>query len=591
MSTSNWRNILLQYARYSKPYSGWLTLYLLLAAAAVFSAEIAVPLSLKALIDALVNYSSSAMTELDRSQTYAEAFGSLIWLSSFLILTVLCRCGCDYSITHASPLVARDIEVGAFEKLIRRSLDFFSSTQIGALVSKVKRYADAYDQVNVCLTHGVYELFLQLIMVLVFLGYYVPLLSLLVAVWGIFFVILNNRLANWKMRYDLIKSAAESRSMGTMADAYANFLAVKIFSNARHERDLLYDASSQTSAAMQSSWYVTTKINVIQGMLTALFQIGVLCLSLTFWRQGRISVGTIVLVQTYLFRLCASLSALGNHTKALFRALAAAEEMSRLLEQEPEIKDPKQPEAPHKSIGEVRFNNVCFGYSPERKLFDNFSLTLRPGERLAVVGASGSGKSTLIKLLLRLVDAQSGTISINQQDIKKLTQDDLRRYFTYVPQEPSLFHRSIFDNIAYGSEHVSTDQVIEAARNSFILDLINKYPRGMNTLVGERGMKLSGGEKQRIAIARAFLRNSPIVIFDEATNSLDSVSEEYIQRSMEKLMRGRTTIVIAHRLSTVQMMERIVVLDHGTIVESGTHTELLAKNAAYAALWAAHNKK
>ena len=215
----------------------------------------------------------------------------------------------------------------------------------------------------------------------------------------------------------------------------------------------------------------------------------------------------------------------------------------------------------------------------------DFNLIIKPGERIGLVGHSGAGKSTITKLLLRFADALEGSIVIDNQDIKNVTQNDLRKVISYVPQEPILFHRSIKENIAYSKPDATKEEIIEVAKKAHAHEFIEKLPQGYDTLVGERGIKLSGGERQRVAIARAMLKDSPILMLDEATSSLDSISEHYIQDAFNELMKGKTTIVIAHRLSTIQKMDRIIVLDKGKIVEQGTHKELLELNGSYAELW------
>ena len=271
-------------------------------------------------------------------------------------------------------------------------------------------------------------------------------------------------------------------------------------------------------------------------------------------------------------------------TKAI-KSLTDMQEVVDIFDSPIDIVDPKKPEILKIREGQIVFKNVFFAYKGGNPVLKNFSLEISPGERVGLVGHSGAGKSTITKLLLRFADTTEGSIIIDGQDIKNITQNDLRSVVSYVPQESILFHRTIGENIMYSGPDVAKDKMIDVARKAHADEFISKLPRGYETLVGERGVKLSGGERQRIAIARAMLKDSPILVLDEATSSLDSISESYIQDSFNELMKGKTTIVIAHRLSTIQKMDRIVLIDKGQIVEEGTHKELLDKNGMYADLW------
>jgi ATP-binding cassette subfamily B protein len=271
------------------------------------------------------------------------------------------------------------------------------------------------------------------------------------------------------------------------------------------------------------------------------------------------------------------------------RAFGDANDMVKILAIEPEVQDPLKPTKSRIKAGQIDFNSVQFrhdGASENDTLFRDLDLHIRAGEKVGLVGHSGSGKTTLTRLLLRFSDIDEGEIVIDGQNIASITQDDLRRSISYVPQEPLLFHRTIRENIAYGQPDATDEEIAEAARKAHAEDFIEKLPHKYGTLVGERGVKLSGGQRQRIAIARAILKDAPILVLDEATSALDSESERLIQKALTELMKNRTAIVIAHRLSTVQKMDRIIVLDEGDIIEQGSHAELVEAKGTYAQLWA-----
>lgn len=308
---------------------------------------------------------------------------------------------------------------------------------------------------------------------------------------------------------------------------------------------------------------------------------------LSLWVKGLVDVGFVVLVQVYIAQLDMVIWSLGNSIISMQSSISDTKEMVEIFETPIDIKDPEKPEKCKIKDGNILFDNVSFEYKDGKDVFKKFKLEIPAGQKVGFVGHSGSGKTTITNLLLRFEDVQSGAIKIDGQDIRNITQDDLRRNISYVPQEPALFHRTLEENIMYGDPKASKLAMLEASKKAHADEFIQEFKDGYETLVGERGVKLSGGQRQRVAIARVMLKDAPILILDEATSSLDSISENLIQKAFDEVMKGRTTLVIAHRLSTVQKMDRIVVLDKGKIVEDGTHTELLAKEGYYFKLWQA----
>jgi ATP-binding cassette subfamily B protein len=299
-----------------------------------------------------------------------------------------------------------------------------------------------------------------------------------------------------------------------------------------------------------------------------------------------ISIGVVYLAVTYTFTVSRQLWEMNSIMRNYNRIIGDAHDMTEILALTPIVVDTSRKKLVVKS-GSITFNNVSFAHSDSNEsLFEHFSLNVKSGERIGLVGHSGSGKTTLTRLLLRFSDIENGTITIDGQDISKVTQKSLRESIAYVPQEPMLFHRSLRDNIAYGKPGASIEEVRDAAAKANALEFIDKLPDGFDTTVGERGVKLSGGQRQRIAIARAILKDAPILVLDEATSALDSESEKLIQDALNKLMKGRTSIVVAHRLSTIARLDRVVVLEDGDIAEQGSHQQLLKQKGTYAKLWA-----
>jgi ABC-type multidrug transport system fused ATPase/permease subunit len=323
-----------------------------------------------------------------------------------------------------------------------------------------------------------------------------------------------------------------------------------------------------------------------QGAFMVVIQVGLLFGALHLWLAGKLVVGDFVLIQVYVLGIIDNLVGVGRELRRIYDAVADAGEMLEILMTPHEIQD--IPDAKDLQIKDaaIHFDNVRFTYASQSDaVLNDFDVSIRGGERVGLVGRSGAGKSTVTKLLLRTYDLNSGSISIDGQDISKVTQESLHRAVSVVPQESILFHRSLRDNIAYGKIDADEDEIEEAAKLAQAHDFISLLPLGYETLVGERGVKLSGGERQRVAIARAILKDAPILVLDEATASLDSESEVAIQKALRELMKGKTVIAIAHRLSTLREMDRIIVLDHGSIVEEGSHDELLQKSGIYADLW------
>ena len=304
-------------------------------------------------------------------------------------------------------------------------------------------------------------------------------------------------------------------------------------------------------------------------------------------RAGGPGVGALVVVFSYYVTATRILFEFNQTYRSLERSTTEAAQFAELLLDAPTVLDPDRPEPLARRGAAVRFEGVTFVHSGRTEpLFDRFDLAVGDGERVGLVGRSGGGKTTIVRLLLRLMDVQGGRILLGGQDITRLTQADLRSRIAYVPQDPVMFHRTLAENIAFGRPGATPEQVRAAAADAHVLEFVEDLPDGFATLVGERGVKLSGGQRQRVAIARAMLRDADLVLLDEATSALDSESEALIQDALRRTVQGRTTIAVAHRLSTVAGMDRLVVLDHGRVTEQGTHAELLARGGGYAALWA-----
>lgn len=482
--------------------------------------------------------------------------------------------------------VLRKFYTQIYDHLLAQSMRFHNNSFAGSLVSQSNRFATGY----VAITDNFIINFLQLIVFTVFssvvLWIYTPLIAGTYIFWAVIFIGINTYLTVRRIPLSKARAAADTKLTGYLADSISNVGAIKTFANEDYEHKQFDRVAKNRTDKGYRYWIRSIKNDAVYGALMGMLQILVLAVSIYAIMIGQLTIGTFVLAQVYMAQAIAHLSGLSHLTKNIEQNLSDAAEMTEILDQKPSLLDPENPEKPQISSGLISVEDVTFTHSENKKaLFKNLDLRIKPGEKVGLVGHSGSGKTSLTKLILRFSDVDSGAIKIDGQDIRNITQKDLRANITYVPQEPLLFHRTLAENIAYARPDATEKEIKAFAKLAHAEEFIKELPDGYDTLVGERGVKLSGGQRQRIAIARAMLKNAPILLLDEATSALDSQSEVLIQDALWKLMDGKTAIVIAHRLSTIQKMDRILVMDKGKIVEEGTHKELLNKKGVYAKLW------
>ena len=470
-----------------------------------------------------------------------------------------------------------DVVNSSFYRVQRFSTDWHANSFAGSTVRKITRGMWALDQLNDVLLVALLPSLVMLVGATVVLGSYWPVMGLVVGLGSLIFIGVTVALSmGFVSPAASLANAWDTRLGGALADAVSCNSVVKAFGAETREESRLKRVLGKWVHRTSRTWNRGNLSGVTQGYMMVIMQAGILGTGLLMWQQGLASAGDITFVLAMFFLLQGYLRDAGQHIRNLQRAVNDMEELVTLESTALGIDD--RPGAKPIAItkGEIVFDRVTFQYGAHpTPLYRDFSVTIAPGERVGLVGHSGSGKTTFVKLIQRLYDVNEGAISIDGQDIAQVQQASLRGQIAIVQQEPILFHRTLAENIAYARPEASRAEIEEAARQANAHDFILDLPKGYETLVGERGVKLSGGERQRVAIARAFLADAPVLILDEATSSLDSESEVQIQEAMERLMVGRTTLVIAHRLSTVRALDRLLVFDKGRIVEEGDHGELI----------------
>lgn len=503
------------------------------------------------------------------------------------IITFVARRISGLSVNYSQSNIMEVLQNTVFQKLVIHSRSFFANNFSGGLVAKSGRFVRSYEAISDTVLYNFFGVILTLVGVFIVLFKENTTLGLFFLGCFLALIITAFFFAKYKIPFDEEKAAAETKTTSMLSDVISNVLNLKIFSAFANEFKTFLGFTKIEQEKRLKTWNVNVKHGMVMNALMFTLRASSLWVVLNLLADGQVTIGFVVLVQLYASQLFEMVWQFSFAVRDFGRSVTDAKEMVEIFETPIDIRDPEKPEKVKIKNGNISFENVSFEYKDGKDIFKKFKLEIPAGQKVGLVGHSGSGKTTVTNLLLRFEDVQSGAIKIDGQDIRNITQDDLRKNISYVPQEPALFHRSIFENIAYGKPNAKKKEVIEAAKKAHADEFISEFKDGYETLVGERGVKLSGGQRQRVAIARVMLKNAPILVLDEATSSLDSISENFIQEAFDEAMKGKTTLVIAHRLSTIQKMDRIVVLDKGKIVEDGTHTELLEKNGYYAELWKA----
>ena len=481
---------------------------------------------------------------------------------------------------------ARRLATKVFTHLHSLSLRFHLGRRTGEVTKVIERGTKSIDVMLYFLLFNIAPTFVELAAVLVIfqIKFGFGLVAATMAMVAIY-IIFTRKVTDWRNALRARMNDMDTRVIGRSVDALLNYETVKYFTAERRESERYDKAMRDWATAAVKSENSLGLLNIGQSIITNLTMIGAMAFSVYGWQQGNLTVGDLVLVNALLMQLFRPLDMLGTVYRTLRQGLVDMDAMFKLIDTKQEIVDKSGARPLQVSDGAVRFENVVFNYDDDRRILHGLDFEVPPDGTLAIVGPSGAGKSTIARLLFRFYDPQAGRILIDGQDIAEVTQHSLRGAIGIVPQDSVLFNDSIGYNIGYGREGATQTEIEDAARGAALDGFIAKLPDGYDTQVGERGLKLSGGEKQRVAIARTLLKNPPILILDEATSALDSRTEDEIQATLAKISERRTTLIIAHRLSTITHADEIIVLNEGRIAERGSHRQLLVKRGLYADMW------
>lgn len=520
---------------------------------------------------------------LPKEEVIAGVWPEALLLIILTMLPALIWRICDFSWAKLTPRVKKNITSSAMEYVMEHSHQFFQNRFSGSLANKVR---DLFNPAPKLLEIIIYQFFA------VFLSALIAFFALLtihkafafgLLIWAVLFTFMAIRSAKLTDRMSLNIARQQTKIMGNVNDVLSNIANVKFFASSKFESKRINNFQDKYTKLFERRGLFLVKFYLLHGMSFVLYFAACIVFLIYLYSKNLVTLGDFLMLFTINNYVIHLMWIAANSMRNFLEDLGTMDQALEMLNEPIELKDFKKKIKVKK--GKIEFKDVKFSYKKDIPLFQGKSITIKPGEKVGLVGHSGGGKSTFINLILRLFDVDGGKILIDGQDISKVNKDSLRSLLGVIPQDPSLLHRNLFENIAYGATKIDKNKVIKAAKNAHADEFIKNLSEGYRSLVGERGIKLSGGQRQRIAIARAFFKDAPILILDEATSALDSVTENLIQESLKKLMKNKTTLVVAHRLSTLRIMDRIIVFDKGKIVEDGKHEDLLKLKGIYAKLW------
>ena len=491
----------------------------------------------------------------------------------------------DFIWLKLKPNLQKYIGIKLMKRMMNHSADLYQNHFAGSLVNKINDVISGIPDILRICVHQLFGNILTLIIASYTLYQTHVKFTAVFIFWGGVFIAISFKLSATASNLSKDVADIRSRLVGYKADTLSNITTIRLFTGKKYETQGLIAAFDKLVFAIQKRDWFFLKMSTFQGGSFVLYQIICLWLLIAGLEEGTITAGDFILVLTINISLIQILWNFSHYIHDLAEVIGRVNQGLSIVLMPIQIKDTEYAEVLKVTDGEIIFDAVKFGYKNSAPLFDNLSIKIDPYQKVGLVGYSGSGKTTFVNLLLRLYDVNEGRILIDAQDIKEITQTSLRKSIGVIPQDPTLFHRSIKDNIGYSRPEATEEEILIVAKKAQAHQFIIQLPEGYNSLVGERGVKLSGGQRQRIAIARAFLKNPPILVLDEATSQLDSITEGLIQNSLLELFENKTTLIVAHRLSTLMYMDRILVFNQGKIVEDGSHEELLSFKGLYRTMW------
>lgn len=563
--------------KYAKPHKTKIILALLLTLSTVFISSFIAPMMTAKIIDAL----QLNQTSWNQLLPYVIGFSlSVLWGIIGWRLTI-------YLTWKFEIASQKNIYEDVFEKIINETVQFHADKFSGSLVSQTSKLTSAFERFFDAIIFSIMPLLISIIAATILLLTIFWQYAIILLVLALIYMFSVYKGSSKMIPKTKAEAKASTEMSGYLSDNVANVLIIKSFATEKKELKKAMKVSKNWVDKSQEVMFGFLKLSMTYATIMGVMRVAAIISVVIAAQFGLMKISTLFLVMSYTMTVIDNLWQMNNIMRQYNSIMGDASQMVEILNSPIAIID-KSNKKLKASKGKIQFKNVTFGHADNNgeKLFKNFNLEIEPGQKVGLIGHSGSGKTSLTKLLLRFYDIEEGTIEIDDQDISSVTQKSLHGAIAYVPQEPSLFHRSIKENISYGNDKMSDKDIVKIAKLARADEFIKKLSDKYDTLVGERGVKLSGGQRQRVAIARAMAKKASILVLDEATSALDSESEQLIQEALDEIMKNKTSLVVAHRLSTVAKLDRIIVMEDGEIVEDGNHNELIAKNGVYAKLWA-----